>query len=156
MISSMKKLRSALVPGLAAGAALVLAGPAFAGVPEAPPQPVFGIPGGPHRLAAVGSYCWERPAGGLCADTIDPIDYAPTVRLPADADPIVRMGYPVRRVRAFIGGERIALEPLARRHRKFRLSLPERPADGVLEVYLFATYDRGDGSFAIKIASRGR
>lgn len=94
--------------------------------------------------------------GSLCADTIDPIEYAPTIHLAAGADPIVRMGYPVRRVGAFIGEERLDLTPLGQRGRKFRLALPDRSTGEPLEVYLFATYDRGDGSFAIKIASRRR
>lgn len=129
----------------------------MAAAPSAPPRPVVGIPGGPHRLAAQGSYCWESREGvGLCADTIDPMTYAPKLRLPRGSDAIVRMGYPVESVGATVGGEDAPLEPLGDRMRKFRLSLPDLPPRGKIELYIFASYDRGDGYFAMKLASRGR
>jgi len=149
-----RTFRSGLVAAL-----LAISSPAAAtaAVPDAPPRPVVGIPGGPHRLAAQGSYCWERREGiGLCADTIDPMSYAPTLRLPRGSDAIVRMGYPVTSLGATVDGEDARLEPLGDRARKFRLDLPEVPSRGKLELYLFANYDRGDGYFAMKLASRGR
>jgi len=66
------------------------------------------------------------------------------------------MGYPVKGVTASAGDEELTMEPLGDRKRKFRLDLPEAGSGKPLEVYLFAGYDRGDGFFAIKIASRSR
>ncbi|MFN8151187.1 MAG: hypothetical protein U0R24_08690 [Solirubrobacterales bacterium] len=129
---------------------------AAAAVPKSPPRPVIGVPGGPHRLAARGSYCWEGPGGGLCADTIDPMLYAPKLRLSPGRDAIVRMGYPVSGVGASGDGSPLEMEPLGDRGRKFLLHVPDIPRGQELEVYIVASYDRGDGQFAIRISSRNR
>ena len=153
----MTTFRSGLVAALAAAAATLLPAGASAAVPNAPPRPVVGIPGGPHRLAAQSSYCWGGREGfAICADTIDPMAYAPKLRLPRGSDAIVRMGYPVKSVGATVDGEDAPLEPLGDRMRKFRLDLPDLPSRGTIDLYLFANYDRGDGYFAMKIASRNR
>jgi hypothetical protein len=149
----MRLLRSSLTIALAGLAAL----PAAAGaIPNAPPRPVVGVPGGPHKLAAQGSYCWEGPNGGLCADTVDPMSYAPTLRLPAGGDPVIRMGYPAKRVFASAGEDDLDLEAVGDRRRKYLLHLPADVPTGPLGVYISASYDRGDGLFAIKIVARGR
>lgn len=84
------------------------------------------------------------------------MSYAPTLRLAKGADPIVRMGYPVKSVVASAGEDDLPMDPIDGSDRRFRLRLDEIPAGEKLKVYLFATYDRGDGFFAIKFASRPR
>ncbi len=134
-------------------ATLWLAPAAGANVLKAPPRPVVVADGGAHRQAAQGSYCWAYRGGGLCADALDPIEFAPELGALAGSAITVRMGYPIKSLRAY-GADfntEIDLDPLDDRRRKFELTLPDSQPGGRIDIYLQATYDRGDGLFAIRV-----
>lgn len=125
---------------------------AFAGVPDAPPRPVVVADGGASRQAAQGSYCWSGRESGICVDTIDPLEFAPTLRAQPGSTLTVRMGYPVERLSASTADDgMVELTPLDRRSRKFELALPEGEAGRRVDLHLFATYDRGDGYFGLHV-----
>lgn len=139
-----------------AGSLVATAG---AAAPARPPRPLVVADGGEHRHAARGSYCWESGNHAVCVDTLDPIEFAPRLRAPAGSTLTVRMGYPVEQLNASTGrGQELAAVPAGARSRKFEITLPQG-AEHRLDLYLFARYDRGDGSFAIRIrrpeAARG-
>lgn len=135
-------------------ATLSLPSAAGARVPEAPPRPVVVADGGAHRQAARGSYCWTYGGGGVCADTIDPIEVAAELSAPAESTITVRMGYPVERLGAYTADGELDLVALDDRRRKYELTLPRSRPGGRLDIYLQAAYDRGDGLFAIRIRPR--
>lgn len=128
---------------------------ALAGVPDAPPRPVVVADGGASRQAAQGSYCWSGRESGICVDTIDPLEFAPTLRAQPGSTLTVRMGYPVERLSASTADDgKLELVSLDARGRKFELRLPEGEAGRSVDLYLFARYDRGSGFFALRVRSR--
>lgn len=88
----------------------------------------------------------------MCGETTDPMERAPTLPAPVGSTVTVRMGYPVERVSVFSEGEKLRRSPLDERRRRFELRLPPAPPGETIDLYIEATYDRGDGSFAIRIA----
>ena len=88
----------------------------------------------------------------MCGETTDPMERAPTLPVPVGSTVTVRMGYPVERVSVFSEGEKLRRSPLDERRRRFELRLPPAPPGETIDLYIEATYDRGDGSFAIRIA----
>jgi hypothetical protein len=155
------KLRILLAMSVAALAAAAPSGavagaPAAARQPPAPPIPLIATADGTHRLAARGSYCWFARGHGLCADSLDPMAWAPRIHFPAGTSPVIRMGYPVEHLIAQRrDGDELELTPLGEGGRKFSVALPEAAPGTTFAVYLGADYDLGDGSFAVRFIPRG-
>jgi hypothetical protein len=157
------KLRPLLAAPLAAIALAAIASPAAASPPaaaarepSAPPIPLIVTADGTHRLAARGSFCWFAENHGLCADSTDPMAFAPRVHFPAGTSPVIRMGFPVEDLVALRrDGSELELTPLGQERRKFAIGLPDAAAGTTFAVYLQADYSLGDGSFAVRFIPRG-
>ena len=155
-------MRHLLSAAAIAGLAVLVAAPAaFALTPfalDAPPRPRVTASDGAHEQAARGSYCWSTRHSGICADTSDPMTYAPTLRIPAGTSQVIRMRHAVTSLAAFNRrGDHFQLEPLGDGGRRFRLRVDHPSAPHPTAVYLSARYGAtGDGSFAIKLKPHGR
>jgi hypothetical protein len=123
---------------------------------DGPPRPRVAAADGAHERAARGSYCWDGGNVSVCADTSDPMAYAPTLRIPAGSSQVVRMRHEVSSLAAYNRrGKRFQLEPIGDGGRRFRLTIDHPRAPHSTAVYLSADYGaRGDGLFAIKIRPR--
>ena len=123
-----------------------------------PPRPRVIASDGAQERAARGSYCWGDRHSAVCADTSDPMAYAPTLRVPAGSSQVVRMRHEVTSLTASNRrGKRFQLEPLGDGGRRFRLTIDHPSAPHPTAIYLFARYgDAGDGSFAIKLKPHAR
>ena len=132
------------------------AAPAIAHAFDRPPLPRIVAADGAHERAARGSYCWTGDHSSVCADTTDPLGYAPTLRVPGGSSQIVRMRHEVTSLIASNRrGKRFELEPIGDGGRRFRLTVDHPSAPHRTAVYLSAAYGaRGDGLFAIKILPR--
>ncbi|HET6832007.1 MAG TPA: hypothetical protein VFH44_11735 [Solirubrobacterales bacterium] len=136
--------------------ALVAVAPTAAFALDKPPQPRVVAADGAYERAARGSYCWGGRHFAICADTSDPMIYAPTLRVPVGTSQVVRMRHEVTSLAAYNRrGNRFQLQPLGDGGRRFRLTIDHRSAPHPTAVYLSADYGaRGDGLFAIKIRPR--
>ena len=141
-----------------AALAVLAAAPAAAFALDGPPRPRVIASNGAHERAALGSYCWNGRRSSICADTSDPMTYAPTLRVPVDTSQVIRMRHEVTSLTASNRrGKRFQLEPLGDGGSRFRLTIDHPSAPNPTAVYLFARYgDAGDGSFAIKLKPHAR
>jgi hypothetical protein len=145
-----------IAAAFAALALAALAAPTAVFALDRPPRPRVVAADGAHERAARGSYCWDGPRFGICADTSDPMTYAPTLGVPAGTSQVVRMRHEVTSLAAHNRrGRPFELEPLGDGGRRFRLTIDHPWAPHPTAVYLSADYGaRGDGLFAIKIRPR--
>jgi hypothetical protein len=136
---------------LVAALAFLLAQPAT--VPRSPPKPVLRA-GGERLVMARGSYCWNTPPFGICADTKPPI----TARgLPVRCGGRVRLNTRLETnlVAASIRGGRrnLRVEPVDESQRRFVIHLRRRmKRRAVLDLYV--RYPQGDGSFGARLRVR--
>lgn len=129
------------------GAALtVTVQAADAKLPKRPPRPVVVSADGDKQRAARGSYCWRTRSVGVCADTSDPLGFAPTLKVRRHSPQVVRSRIPVKSLTARDHRDRrVRVKAVGKGHRRFKIKPRWRGAKRV-GIRLFATYGRRSGT----------